>query len=743
MKAPILMSTEHLESEIDLIIHANHSDPFHILGAQPISGTEGIEVRAFLPEALQAWVIPATQPDALLPMKRIRAEGFFTVSLEGQSFPFNYHLRVLDYHDQTFEFIDPYSFPPVLSDFDLHLMGEGNHYKKYEKLGAHLRVLEGVSGVQFAVWAPNARRVSVIGDFNRWDGRRHPMRVRGSTGIWELFIPGLGEGTLYKFEIKARHSNYLAEKADPYGFFFERPPKTASVVHDQHRYEWHDQLWMETRPQRNWLESPVAIYEVHLGSWMRVPEENYRYLTYEELAARLIPYVQDMGYTHIELMPLAEHPFDGSWGYQIVGYFAPTSRFGTPEEFSAFVDRCHQAGIGVLLDWVPAHFPKDGHGLGYFDGTNLYEHSDPRLGEHREWGTLIFNYGRNEVRNFLLSNALFWLDRYHLDGLRVDAVASMIYLDYSRKLGEWLPNQYGGNENLDAIDFIKRFNELAHHYHPGILTVAEESTAWPAVSRPVYLGGLGFSLKWNMGWMNDMLLYFSKDTIHRKFHHNNLTFGLMYAFTENFVLPLSHDEVVHGKGSLLGKMPGYFLEDKFSNLRLLYGYMYGHPGKKLLFMGADFAQGNEWNHNHSLDWDLLRWPLHRQLQQFVKDLNRLYRSQPALYEVDFHYWGFEWIDFHDTDNSIVTFLRRAKDPDDFVVFVFNFTPVVREGYRIGVPKAGFYSELLNSDSSIYGGQNIGNAGGVPTQDFPWQGRQHSLQVTAPPLAMVVLKPGRQ
>lgn len=734
------MMSKHLESEIDQIIQANHSDPFHVLGAHPVSGVAaGLVIRAYLPEAHQVWVVPSGQPGLPLPMEKVRPEGFYTLFLEGQTLPYSYQLRVLDYHDQSFQFIDPYTFPPVLSDFDLHLMGEGNHYKKYEKLGAHLRVLEGVSGVQFAVWAPNARRVSVIGDFNRWDGRRHPMRVRGSTGIWELFIPGLGEGTLYKFEIKARYSDYLAQKADPYGFFFEHTPKTASVVHDQHRYEWQDQQWMQARPQRNWLESPIAIYEVHLGSWMRVPEENNRYLTYQELADRLIPYVQEMGYTHIELMPLAEHPFDGSWGYQVVGYFAPTSRFGTPEEFSSFVDRCHQTGLGVLLDWVPAHFPKDGHGLGYFDGTSLYEHSDPRLGEHRDWGTLIFNYGRNEVRNFLLSNALFWLDRYHIDGLRVDAVASMIYLDYSRQPGEWIPNQYGGNENLDAIDFIKRFNELAHHYHPGVLTVAEESTSWPAVSRPVYLGGLGFSLKWNMGWMNDMLLYFAKDAIHRKFHHNTLTFGLLYAFTENFVLPLSHDEVVHGKGSLLSKMPGYFLEDKFSNLRLLHGYMYGHPGKKLLFMGGEFGQGNEWNHDQSLDWDLLRWPLHQQLQRFVKDLNQLYRSQPALYEVDFQHMGFEWIDFHDSDNSIVSFLRRAKNADDFLVFLFNFTPVVREGYRIGVPVAGFYAELLNSDSSIYGGQNIGNAGGLPSENFPWQGRPHSLQVTVPPLVMLVFK----
>jgi 1,4-alpha-glucan branching enzyme len=736
----------HVEIEIDQIIHSDHSDPFHILGAHPIETgpptSAGLAIRAFLPEAKEAWVVPNDLPDGPIAMERVRPEGFFLVLLPGRDLPFAYQLRILDYQDQVFQFIDPYVFPPVLSDFDLHLMGEGSHYKKYEKLGAHLRTLNGASGVQFAVWAPNARRVSVIGDFNRWDGRRHPMRVRGSTGIWELFIPGLAEGTLYKFEIKSRYGNCLAEKSDPYGFYFEPPPKTASVVHDQHRYAWNDQAWMEARPGKNWLDSPLAIYEVHLGSWMRVPEENNRYLTYKELADRLIPYVKEMGYTHIELMPVMEHPFDGSWGYQVIGYFAPTSRFGTPEEFMEFVDRLHQAGIGVLLDWVPAHFPKDGHGLGYFDGTNLYEHADPRMGEHRDWGTLIFNYGRNEVRNFLLSNALFWLDKYHVDGLRVDAVASMIYLDYSRQPGEWIPNQYGGNENLEAIDFIKRFNELAHHYHPGVLTIAEESTAWPAVSRPVYLGGLGFSLKWNMGWMNDILVYFSKDPIHRKFHHNNLTFALMYAFTENFTLPLSHDEVVHGKASLLSKMPAYYMEDKFANLRLLYGFMYGHPGKKLLFMGGEIGEWDEWDHNNGLNWALLRWPPHQRLQQFVKDLNRLYVSEPALYEVDFHYSGFEWIDFHDSDNSIISFLRRAKNPNEFVVFVCNFTPVVREGYRIGVPTPGFYAELLNSDAAVYGGQNIGNRGGLPAEDFAWQGRPHSLQLTVPPFAVVVLKPRR-
>ena len=735
--------TAHIEAEIDQVVRSEHSDPFHILGVHPLENTDGrtgLVVRAFLPEAKEAWVVPNDPSTGVVSMDRQRPEGFFTAFFNNRHLPFGHQLRVLDYQGNVKQFIDPYTFPPVLSDFDLHLMGEGSHFQKYEKLGAHLRTINDVSGVVFAVWAPNARRVSVIGDFNNWDGRRHPMRVRGSTGIWELFLPGLTEGTLYKFQIKSRHNDYQAEKSDPYGFYFEHTPKTASIVHDKQKYEWRDQAWMDARPKRNWLESPLSVYEVHLGSWMRIAAENNRYLSYTELADRLVPYVQMMGYTHVELMPVMEHPFDGSWGYQVIGYFAPTSRFGTPEDFMNFVDRLHQAGIGVLLDWVPAHFPKDGHGLGYFDGTNLYEHSDPRLGEHRDWGTLIFNYGRNEVRNFLLSNALFWLDRYHIDGLRVDAVASMIYLDYSRQPGDWIPNQYGGNENLEAIDFIKRFNELVHHYHPGALTIAEESTAWPAVSRPVYLGGLGFSLKWNMGWMNDILSYFSQDPVYRKFHHNNLTFALMYAFTENFVLPISHDEVVHGKGSLLGKMPGFYLEDKFSNLRLLFGYMYGHPGKKLMFMGEEIGQWNEWNHDRSLEWELLRWPLHEKTQRFIIDLNRLYRSEASLYEIDFHYSGFEWIDFHDSDNGIISFLRRAKNPDDFLVFVCNFTPIVREGYRIGVPRGAFYAELLNSDAEIYGGQNIGNMGGLPSEKFAWQGRPHSLQLTVPPLAIVVLKP---
>ncbi|MEW5979217.1 MAG: 1,4-alpha-glucan branching protein GlgB [Acidobacteriota bacterium] len=741
------MRDQTIEHEIDRIVHSEHSDPFHVLGIHPIEVAVGEEqteravvVRAFLPEAAQAWVLKdEAGADYPYPMLRIRPEGFFEAFFKEHEEVFPYRLRICDYNGVTVELLDPYSFPPMLSDFDLHLIGEGSHYKNYEKLGAHVGELNGVMGVKFGIWAPNAKRVSVVGDFNRWDGRRNPMRVRGSSGIWELFIPGLGEGTLYKFEIKSRNHDLLCEKADPLGFYFERPPRTASVVHNINQYRWRDQEWIQHRSRCNWLDSPIAIYEVHLGSWMRVPDEGNRYLTYSELADRLIPYVQTMGFTHIELLPVTEHPFDGSWGYQTVGYFAPTSRFGPPEEFMSFVDRCHQAGIGVLLDWVPAHFPKDAHGLAYFDGTHLYEHADPRQGEHRDWGTLIFNYGRNEVRNFLLSNALFWLEKYHIDGLRVDAVASMLYLDYSRPQGEWIANEYGGNENLPAIDFVRKFNELAHQNHPGVLTIAEESTAWPAVSRPTYLGGLGFSLKWNMGWMNDMLVYFGKDPVHRRFHHNNLTFALMYAFTENFILPLSHDEVVHGKRSLLDKMPGYFLEDRFANLRLLYGYMYGQPGKKLLFMGGEFAQWQEWNHDQSLDWHLLEWERHRQVQKYLQDLNRLYLSQPSLYEIDFHYTGFEWIDFHDSDSSIVSFLRRAKDPSDFTVFAYNFTPVIREGYRIGVPEPGFYQELLNSDSEGYGGSNIGNMGGVDAVEEPWQGRPFSIRITLPPLAMICMK----
>jgi len=629
----------------------------------------------------------------------------------------------------------------VLTDFDLHLIGEGTHYKNYEKLGAHVVEIDGVKGVHFSVWAPNAKRVSLIGNFNHWDGKKHPMKLLGDSGIWETFIPGLGEGELYKFEIKSKYGGYKEQKADPFAFYFEVRPKSAAIVYSiEDKHKWQDSEWMETRRKTNRLESPVSIYEVHPGSWMRVPEENNRFLTYRELADKLIPYVKELGYTHIELLPLMEHPLDVSWGYQVIGYFAPTSRFGRPEDFMYFIDECHQNGIGVIMDWVPAHFPKDAHGLGFFDGTCLYEHEDPKKGEHKEWGTLVFNYGRREVANYLISNALFWLDKYHIDGLRVDAVASMLYLDYSREPGEWIPNIYGGNENLEAVAFVKRFNEVVHQYHPGVLTIAEESTSWPAVSRPTYVGGLGFSMKWNMGWMHDTIEYFSKDPVYRKFHTNSLTFSMLYAFTENFILPFSHDEVVHGKRSMFDKMPGDMWQ-KFAGLRTLYGYMYGHPGKKLLFMGSEFGQWSEWNSEESLDWHLLEYEPHQRLHRFVRDLNELYKSEPAMHEVDSEWYGFEWIDFNDSESSVISFIRRAKNPDDFLVFVFNLTPVPRFGYRLGVPNSGFYKEVLNSDSEIYWGGNLGNAGGVHAGNVPCHKRQFSLDITLPSMSVLIFKPG--
>ncbi len=624
-----------------------------------------------------------------------------------------------------------------LTEYDLYLFNEGSNFRAYEKLGSHVIELDGVRGVHFAVWAPNAESVSVIGSFNDWDPSVHPMSPNGSSGVWSIFVPEAKEGDLYKYHIKSRIEGMVRIKSDPYGFFFELRPKTATVVYDINRYTWNDREWMETRRHTDQLNRPFSIYEVHLGSWMR--REDGSYLSYRELAEKLIPYVLEMGFTHIELLPVTEHPLDESWGYQCTGYFAPTSRYGTPEEFMYFIDKCHQAGIGVILDWVPAHFPKDDFSLRFFDGTCLYEHEDPRKGEHRDWGTLIFNYGRNEVRSFLISSACFWLDKYHIDGLRVDAVASMLYLDYSRQDGEWVPNIYGGRENLEAIDFIKRFNEVVHLYWPGAVTVAEESTAWPGVSRPTYLGGLGFTMKWNMGWMHDILEYFTKDPIFRKYHHGNLTFSLLYAFTENFVLPLSHDEVVHGKRSLLDKMPGD-LWQKFANLRALLGYMFGHPGKKLLFMGGEFGQWWEWDCNSSLQWHLLNEEGHRKLQQYVKDLNRIYKSEPALYEVDFHHEGFEWIDFSDTEQSIISFMRKARNDDNFLVFVCNFTPVPREDYLIGVPQKCFYREILNSDSAIYGGTNMGNLGGVMASENPVHERPYSISITLPPLSVLIFKP---
>jgi len=668
-------------------------------------------------------------------MKKEHSLGFYTAALDGE--PARYRFGLELWNGEQREEEDPYRFPPLLTDFDLHLHGEGTHYESYNTLGAHLVECEGVPGVRFAVWAPNALVVSVVGDFNEWDSRRHPMRLRNG-GVWELFIPHLRAGATYKFDVRSRFHGYHQQKADPYAFFSEAPPNSASVVWDINGYEWHDASWIELRAKRNLLKEPVSIYELHAGSWLRGPFG--RQLSWREIAHSLVPYVKKMGYTHIELLPIFEHPFAGSWGYQVIGYYAPTARFGTPEDFMYFVDRCHQEGIGVIVDWVPAHFPRDAHGLAYFDGTALYEHEDPRKGEHRDWGTLIFNYGRNEVRTFLISSALFWLKKYHIDGLRVDAVASMLYLDYSRKPGEWIPNRFGGNENLEAIDFLKIFNEQAHKVD-GAITVAEESTAFAGVSKPVYLGGLGFTMKWNMGWMHDMLSYFSRDPIYRKFHHDNITFSLLYAFTENFVLPISHDEVVHGKGSLLRKMPGDEWQ-RFANVRAFLGYMWAHPGKKLLFMGSEIGQYEEWNHEAQPPWELLQFDYHRKLQAFNAELNRIYRREPALYEVDFHHAGFEWVDFHDVEGSVISFLRFAEDRRDYLLIACNFTPVPRHGYRIGVPEEGFYQEILNSDSELFGGSNLGNGGLVSSQAIPIHGRPFSLSLTLPPLGVLWLKPAR-
>ena len=745
---PIAPRDPRLRSQIDAVVTGRHSDPFSLLGPHPVDGAWA--VRFFLPWAEEARISfkPRLSENAapaaceVVEAVKLRPEGFFEALLPADETsappPSLYRIQIRTHYGEKFEVYDPYAFPCVLTEFDLYLMGEGRHYDTYQKLGAHLITLAGVRGVQFAVWAPSARRVSVVGDFNRWDGRVHPMRSRGSSGIWEIFIPELAEGAIYKFEIIGPEGNMLPLKADPYAFRSELRPNTGSIVADLETYQWSDADWLSERSGTNWFESPVSIYEVHLGSWRRVSEDHHRWLTYHELADQLIPYVKELGYTHIELLPVMEHPYDGSWGYQTLGYFAATSRYGSPAEFMEFVDRCHQAGIGVILDWTPAHFPRDAHGLAQFDGSHLYEHADPRQGAHPDWGTLVYNYGRNEVQNYLISNALFWLDKYHIDGLRVDAVASMLYLDYSRKPGEWIPNQSGGRENLQAIEFLKRMNEIVHGKFPGILTVAEESTAWPAVSRPTYLGGLGFSFKWNMGWMNDTLHYFSHDPVHRKYEHNKITFSMLYAFTENFVLPFSHDEVVHGKSSLLHKMPGD-LWQQFANLRLLYGYQYAHPGKKLLFMGQEFAQRHEWSEARSLDWHLLEWDSHRGTQNLIRDLNRLYVSEPALYQVEFDWHGFEWIDANDADNSVLSLIRRGKNPENLIVVLLNATPVVRGGYRLGVPHSGYYREILNTDAAIYGGSNVGNAGGQHASDQAAQGRPHSLVLTLPPLAAVFLK----
>ena len=723
------------QGDLDALARGAHQDPFSLLGPHVIDSE--LIIRAVLPWAASARVV-VDRPGPPREMTLRHPGGVFEARLPDVHERMPYHIDVTDRSGRTMTVDDPYRFPASLTEYDLYLLGEGRHHNADERLGAHRRKVEGVVGVAFAVWAPNATRVSVVGDFNSWDGRVHVMRRHPGSGIWEIFLPGIEDDARYKYEILSDAGVTL--KADPFAFAFEPDrPRTASVVCDLDTHRWDDGDWMRERAARNALDAPVSIYEVHLGSWRRVPEDGHRPLTYRELAEQLPDYVSDMGFTHVELLPITEHPFYGSWGYQPLGYFAPTRRYGEPADFMALIDALHRRGLGVILDWVPAHFPRDAHGLAFFDGTHLYEHADPRLREHPDWGTLIFNYGRNEVANFLLTNALFWLRRYHVDGLRVDAVASMLYLDYSRKPGQWLPNRYGGNENLEAIAFLKRFNETIYGEQPSTLTVAEESTSWPMVSRPTYLGGLGFGLKWNMGWMHDVLSFFSRDPVHRRFHQNELTFAVMYAWSENFVLPLSHDEVVHLKGSLHGKMPGDDWQ-KFANLRALYAYMFAHPGKKLLFMGGEFGQTREWNHDTSLDWHLLReGPYHAGLQQLVRDLNRVHRAEPSLHQRDFEPAGFEWIDLTDADHSTLSFLRRARDPDDIVIAVCNFTPVPRMGYRVGVPALGYYRELINTDAREYGGSGVGNRGGIHAAPTAWHGRPASLQLDLPPLGVIYLK----
>ena len=749
-----------LDEAIAALLRGAHRDPFSVLGPHADEAGATI-VRAFQPAA-KSIELRLVSTGVLVPMEKTDPAGVFEVRLKPDAtedtatdppaedtatdpvvsgvsrtaIP-DYRLRITFAGDQVTEIDDPYRYGRVLTDFDLHLLSEGTHYRAFEKLGAHRMAQGTTTGVHFAVWAPNAERVSVIGDFNGWDGRVTPMRFL-STGVWEIFIPDFADGEKYKFEIRAR-TGAILKKTDPFARAFEAPPQTAAIVHDISQYVWRDGDWMTSRPaQGAWLDKPMAAYEVHLGSWARVPEEGNRFLTYREMAHRLVPYVKDMGFTHIELLPVMEHPFSGSWGYQVLGFFAPTARFGPPEDFKLFVDACHQAGLAVILDWVPGHFPKDAHGLAQFDGTALFEHEDPRQGEHQDWGTLIFNYGRNEVRNFLLSNALFWLEEYHIDGLRVDAVASMLYLDYSRQAGQWIPNQFGGRENLEAISFLQQLNSLTHGEHPGTMTAAEESTSFPGVSRPVHLGGLGFTYKWNMGWMHDILQYMNEDPIHRRWHHNLVTFSALYMHSENFILPFSHDEAVHGKRALIDKMPGDAWQ-KYASLRVLYGYMYGHPGKKLLFMGGEFAQWREWNHDRSLDWHLLDDPAHAAIRQYVRDLNRLYQTEPALHEADSDPAGFRWIDCNDMEHSVVSLVRYARDRRDAVVMAFNFTPVPRMEYRIGVPEAGFYVERLNSDAAIYGGGNVGNQGGVESEPIVAHGFDQSVRLTVPPLGCLLLK----
>jgi 1,4-alpha-glucan branching enzyme len=739
------MLTTVYAPDILSIVNSNHQSPHWVLGIHPVQilnpegeRVECQSVRAFFPDAKEIFVVEK-KGGKRWQMDKIHNDGLFEAIAWDRKEKFEYSLLIRNAtgHEWTME--DPYAdWVDGVTQYDRYLFNRSQHYKAYEKMGANIMTHNGTKGVYFSVWAPNASRVSVIGDFNNWDGRKNPMELLKDSGIWVLFVPGLTEGAVYKYEIKTR-DGALLEKADPYAKLGELRPKTASVVYTLEEYRWNDDAWIEKRQKSDPVNQPVSVYEVHLGSWMRVPEENNRFLTYREFTNKLIPYVKEMGFTHIELMPIEEHPFDGSWGYQVTGYFAATSRFGKPDELQYFIDRCHQEKIGVLLDWVPGHFPKDAHGLASFDGSALYEHGDPRLGEHMDWGTKIFNYGRLEVKNFLISNALYWVDKFHFDGIRVDAVASMLYLDYSRKAGQWLPNKFGGRENLDAIEFFKHLNSILGQYFPGVLAIAEESTSFPAVSKPVWANGLGFTYKWNMGWMNDTLRFMQKDPVYRKFHYGDLTFSFLYAWSENFILPISHDEVVHGKGSMLDKMPGDRWQ-KFANLRAFYSYMWTHPGKQILFMGQEFGQSAEWNFERSLDWHLLQFDEHRGLSDCVKDLNRLYQAEKSLWEKDANPEGFVGINCNDSENCVISFLRRSNDPMDFLVIAVNFTPVPRPNYRLGVPEDCFYREVFNSDSQKYGGSGVGNGEGVQALEPGSFWMPHSIDITVPPLGAVVFKP---
>jgi len=715
-----------LSEDLVKIIEARHHDPFCVLGAH--QDGDQTTVTVFLTDTQHAWL------DDDLKLTRIEGTDLFQWTGMSHQLSPHYTVHRVAGNGGTYSKHDPYNFVAQISEFDLHLFSEGKHWHAYRILGAHQHQVDGISGILFATWAPSAQRVSVIGEFNQWDGRCHPMRVRGGSGVWELFVPGLTTGELYKFEIKNQHDGSLHSKMDPYAQQAELRPGTASIIASTSQHKWQDKDWMAKREKSDWLHQAQSVYEVHMGSWKR--HESGDFLTYRELADQLVPYVKELGFTHIELLPITEHPLDISWGYQTTGYFAPTSRFGSPDDLRYFIDQCHQNNIGIILDWVPGHFPKDAHGLARFDGSALYEHADPRQGEHQDWGTYIFNYGRKEVTNFLLSSAFYWLEEFHIDGLRVDAVASMLYLDYSREEGQWVPNQYGGRENLEVIDFLKHMNSVLHQEHPGCLITAEESTSYPMVSRPASMGGLGFSMKWNMGWMHDILHYMQEDSIHRRYHHDSLTFGLLYAFTENFVLPFSHDEVVHGKRSILNKMPGDEWQ-RFANLRLLYTFMFTYPGKKLLFMGLEFGQGTEWNCERQLDWYVLDYPLHQGMKALVSDLNTLYTSTPALYRHEFDPQGFEWLDCNDREHSILSYIR--KNDDDYVICIFNFTPVPRENYRVGVPEGCNYKIIMNSDSEFYRGSNFSKQMTLEAQQTPWSDRPYSIEVNLPPLSGLVLQ----